>query len=147
MAAKNEKIDINDFPLHDYTQEQNGSPYFSSIVRLCKWPSLSTKVVEIQKFCYHCNRQRFLLSIKKLNALRLWLLPSPLSPLRSRASTRAGVGRKEESEKYWEWKMDRVFSSSSLLATPAPATVRITKMTGEETALWPTETLWLPHGP
>ena len=26
---------------HDCTEEQNGSPYFSSIVRECKWPSLS----------------------------------------------------------------------------------------------------------
>ena len=37
------------------TQEQNGSPYFSFIVRQCNWPSLSGKVVEAQKFCYHGN--------------------------------------------------------------------------------------------
>ena len=86
-------------------------------------------------------------TIEKLNALRLWLVPSPLSALRSRASRRAGVGGKEERKKDWDWKMDRVFSSSSFLATPVPAIVRITKMTGEESALWPTETLWLPHGP
>ena len=44
-----------DFPVHDYTQEQNGSPYFSSIVRQCKWPSLSRKIVVIQKFSYRGN--------------------------------------------------------------------------------------------
>ena len=38
-----------DFPVHDYTQEQNGSPYFSSVVQKCQWPSLSTKTVKIQK--------------------------------------------------------------------------------------------------
>ena len=44
-----------EFPVHHCTQEQNGSPYFSSIVRQCKWPSSSRKIVEIQKFCYHGN--------------------------------------------------------------------------------------------
>ena len=39
-----------DFPVHDYTQEQNGNPYFSSVVQKCKWTSLSTKTVKIQKF-------------------------------------------------------------------------------------------------
>ena len=29
------------FPVHVCTQEQNSSPYFSSIVWKCKWPSLS----------------------------------------------------------------------------------------------------------
>ena len=42
-------------PLHDCTQDQNGSPYFSSIVRQCKWPSLSWKIVEVQEFCFHGN--------------------------------------------------------------------------------------------
>ena len=41
-----------DFPVHDCAQEENGSPY---IVRQCKWPSLSRKIVEIQKFCHHGN--------------------------------------------------------------------------------------------
>ena len=41
--------------MHDFTEEQNGSPYFSSIVRKCKWQSLSTKTVEIQKFCSYGN--------------------------------------------------------------------------------------------
>jgi len=59
-------------------------------------------------------------------------VPSPLSALRSRASRRAGADGKEESEKDWEWKMDRVFSTSSFLATPTPAIVRITKMTGDD---------------
>ena len=38
-----------DFPVQDCIQEKNGSPYLSFIVRQCKWPSLSRKVVEIQK--------------------------------------------------------------------------------------------------
>ena len=33
----------------------NCIPYVSSLVRQCKWPSLSRKIVEIQKFCYHGN--------------------------------------------------------------------------------------------
>ena len=49
-GKKNEKIDLNDFPVHDCA---NGSPCFSSIVRQCQWPSLSRKTVEISKFCYH----------------------------------------------------------------------------------------------
>ena len=53
MAEKDEKIDLYDFPVHDCTQELNGSLYFPSIVRQCKWSSLSRKIVEIQKFCYH----------------------------------------------------------------------------------------------
>ena len=57
MAAKKKKktkkIDICDFPVYDCTQEQNSSPYFSCIIWKCKWPSPSTKTVEIQTFCYH----------------------------------------------------------------------------------------------
>ena len=45
--------------LHDCTQEQKSSPEsgpnFFSIVRQLKLPSLSRKVVEIQKFCFHGN--------------------------------------------------------------------------------------------
>ena len=52
-GRKNEKIDMYDFPAHDCTQELNSSPYLSSIDRQCKWPSLSRKIVEIQKFCSH----------------------------------------------------------------------------------------------
>ena len=33
MVGKNEKIDMHDIPVYDYTREQNGSPYFSSIFR------------------------------------------------------------------------------------------------------------------
>ena len=44
MVGKNEKIDMYDFPVHDCTEEQNGSPYFSSIVPQYKWPSLSKKI-------------------------------------------------------------------------------------------------------
>ena len=32
-CRKKEKIDMYDFPVHDCIQEENGSPYFSSIVR------------------------------------------------------------------------------------------------------------------
>ena len=48
---KKQKIDISDFPVNDCTQKQNGIPYFSSIVQQCKWPSLSRKIIEIQKVC------------------------------------------------------------------------------------------------
>ena len=53
MTENSKKVDMYDFPVHDYTQKQNGSPYFSSIIRQCKWLSLSKKIVVIQKFCYH----------------------------------------------------------------------------------------------
>ena len=52
---KNEKNGLYNFGVYECTREQNGSPYFCSIVRQCKWPSLSRKIVEIQKFCYHVN--------------------------------------------------------------------------------------------
>ena len=45
----------SDFPVHDCAEEQNGNPYFFSIVRQFKWPSLSRRIVEIQKFCYRGN--------------------------------------------------------------------------------------------
>ena len=45
MTENSEKVDMYDFPAHDYTQEQNGSPYFSSIVRQCKSPSLSRRLL------------------------------------------------------------------------------------------------------
>ena len=41
------------FPMHDWIRDQNGVPYFSSIVRQCKWPSLSREIVEIQKICFN----------------------------------------------------------------------------------------------
>ena len=52
-GKKDEKIDVYKF--HDYNQEKNDSPYFSSIVRQCKWPSLSRKMIKIHKFCCHGN--------------------------------------------------------------------------------------------
>ena len=52
MTENSKKVDMYDFPVHDYTQKQNGSPYFSSIIRQCEWLSLSKKIVVIQKFCY-----------------------------------------------------------------------------------------------
>ena len=43
--TKQNKKETNDmytvFPVHDCTQEQNGSAYFFSIFRQRKWPSLS----------------------------------------------------------------------------------------------------------
>ena len=56
MAEKSENnADMYDFPKLDCTKKQNGSPYVSSIVRQCKWPSLSRKIAEIQKYYYHGN--------------------------------------------------------------------------------------------
>ena len=54
-----------DFPLHDCTQKQTGSPQFPSIVRKCKWPSLSRKS-EIQKVCYHGNLTLQFVSLLKI---------------------------------------------------------------------------------
>ena len=53
---KNEKIDMYDFLVLYGTKKQNGSPYFPSVVRQYKWPSLSKKIVKIHKFC--CNLTR-----------------------------------------------------------------------------------------
>ena len=47
MAEKTEKVDMHYFPVHDYTHEQNGSPYLSSIIAQCKWFYLSRKVAKI----------------------------------------------------------------------------------------------------
>ena len=82
------KIEMYDFSVHDCTQRDNGSPYFSSIVRKCKWQSLSTKKVEIQKFCSYGNLTAHFSSL--LNTLvkevdgkerkRAISFPSSLSP-------------------------------------------------------------------
>ena len=56
MAEKSENnADLYDFPKLDCTKTQNGNPYVSSIVRQCKWPSLSRKITVIQKYRYHGN--------------------------------------------------------------------------------------------
>ena len=52
---KTKKWTCMTFLCNDCAEEQNGSPYFSSIVRQCKWPSLSWTIVEVQEFCYHGN--------------------------------------------------------------------------------------------
>ena len=52
---KKRTVGVYDFPVIDCTQDENGSPFFSSIVRQWKWPSLLRMMVEIQKFCYHGN--------------------------------------------------------------------------------------------
>ena len=49
-CQKKEKINIYDFPVHDCTQGQNGSPYFSSIVSQGNRPSLSRNIVESRNF-------------------------------------------------------------------------------------------------
>ena len=41
----------DDFPLHDYPGEKNGSPY--SFPSFDNATGLSRKIVVIQKFCYH----------------------------------------------------------------------------------------------
>ena len=52
---KKRTVGVYDFPVLDCTQDENGSPFFSSIVRQWKWPSLSRTMVENQKCCYHGN--------------------------------------------------------------------------------------------
>ena len=55
MVTKQKKNEKNDmytvFPVHDWTQEQNGSPYFFSINSTVQM----AVSVKIQKFCYHNN--------------------------------------------------------------------------------------------
>ena len=65
---KKQKIDISDFPVHDCLQKQTVSSYFSSIVQQCKWPSLSRKIIEIQKVCI-CGQHdvKLLLSVTSDN--------------------------------------------------------------------------------
>ena len=45
--AENRSFEMYDFLVLECTQEQNGIPYYSSIFRLGKCPSLSRKIVEI----------------------------------------------------------------------------------------------------
>ena len=59
------------FRFSDCTQEQNGSPQLSSIVRQCKWPSMSRTIVEIQKFCYHWT-SRFSLFLWVSLSFMMW---------------------------------------------------------------------------
>ena len=58
MVAK--FLDLNklwyEFPVLGCTQEQNGSPYVSSVVREYKLQSRSRNVVEIQKFWYRTTK-------------------------------------------------------------------------------------------
>ena len=49
-CQKKEKIDIYDFPVHDCTQGQNDSPYFSSIVSQGNRRSLSRNIIESRNF-------------------------------------------------------------------------------------------------
>ena len=53
LAVK--KIDMHDIPVCACNREQYGGPYFSSIVRRCKWSTLSRKIVEIKKFWWQGN--------------------------------------------------------------------------------------------
>ena len=66
---KNEKIDMQDFPVHDYIQEKNGSPYFSSMVGQCK-PFQEQQLLRFRKFCYHGNLRSHLFS--PLNSTCHW---------------------------------------------------------------------------
>ena len=49
-GRKNEKIDVYDFPVHDCTQELNGSPYFSSIDRQCKCRLCQERLLRSRNF-------------------------------------------------------------------------------------------------
>ena len=64
---KKEKMAMYEFPVHDSTD----SPYFSSIVRQCKWLSLSGNIVKIQKFCCHGNVTSHLSSLCALFSSRI----------------------------------------------------------------------------
>ena len=59
-------------PVHDCTLDQNGSPYFPSIARQRKWPSLSWQIVEIQKSCYHGNVTSQSSSLRSTASLINW---------------------------------------------------------------------------
>ena len=61
-TKKKKKNDMHDFPVHYCSQEQNGSPYLSSIVRQCKRTSL----------------RRLLRSSNLLQSLLTWLYTFPL---------------------------------------------------------------------
>ena len=65
QKKENEKMDRYEFPVLDSTD----SPYFSSTVRQCKWPSVSGNIVEIQKFCYHGNMTSHLSLCKPFSAI------------------------------------------------------------------------------
>ena len=58
------------------TQEQNSSPYFTSIIGQCKWLLLWRKVVEIQKFCYHGNMMLHSPLLSRLCSKKNWGKPS-----------------------------------------------------------------------
>ena len=59
----------------EFMQEQNGSPYVSSIIRQCKCPSLSRKIVEIQKYGCHVNVTSHFSLFSYLSTLQLWWKP------------------------------------------------------------------------
>ena len=65
-----DNIDKYDFPVRDCTKEQNGSPNFSSVVRQRKWPFLSRKIVEIEKFCHHGNVTSHFSSLLRLHKIQ-----------------------------------------------------------------------------
>ena len=49
--GRSHNTSMYDFLVHDCTREQNNNPFFTTIIRQCKWPSLSRTIVGIQKFC------------------------------------------------------------------------------------------------
>ena len=65
MAEKNPKT-------LTYTQEQNGSPYFSSMVGQCLWPSLPRKIAE--KKLRQFERTSFIGSVLQMRLIRLFTI-------------------------------------------------------------------------
>ena len=59
------KIQYTVFPVHDCTQEQNGSPYFFFHLSATQM----AVSVKIQKFCYHTNLTSHFSSLLKRAAL------------------------------------------------------------------------------
>ena len=76
MAEKNDKNDMYDFPVHDFNQEQNSSPFFHHLtMQMAVW-SLPRKIVEIQNFCYHGNMTSLFsssFSVHQFVTERIWI--------------------------------------------------------------------------
>ena len=59
----------------EFIQEQNGSSYVSSIIRQCKCPSPSRKIVGVQKFGCHVNVTSHFSLFSYLWTLQSWWKP------------------------------------------------------------------------
>ena len=86
-----------DFTVNDCTQKQNGSPYYSFIIRQCKRLSPSRKIVEIQKFCFHSNVTSHFSSCPSYFILPIKCFVSHRPPSREGGS----VGRAKKKKKEW----------------------------------------------